>query len=120
MPVRAAMDWYKLGPERLVVLCDDLELPVGRIRVRPKGSDGGHNGLKSVIAHAGTADFARVRIGIGRPADPAYQVVDWVLGRFSADEAALVRGAAENAAKAALDVIGNGAEHAMNLYNGKR
>ena len=117
---RAALDWYKLTPDKLIVVCDDLELVPGRLRVRPKGSEGGHNGLKSIAAHVGTKEFPRVRVGIGRPSTPEYQVIDWVLGRFSADEAPKIKEAVALAADAVLDIVSVGVEPAMNKYNGHK
>lgn len=88
--IRAALDWYRLSPAQLLVLVDDMDLPLGRLRLRSGGSAGGHNGLRSTIQHLGTQDFARLRIGIGAPADnPAERrarTVSHVLGRFAAEE----------------------------------
>ncbi|WP_048827608.1 aminoacyl-tRNA hydrolase [Bacillus sp. B-jedd] len=97
--IRAAMDFYKLEPEDIVVIYDDLDLPVGKIRLRQKGSPGGHNGIKSTIAHLGTQEFNRVRIGISRP--PAgMAVTDYVLGRFRKEEEPLMAEAVEKSAAA--------------------
>ncbi len=117
---RAALDWYKLTPDKLIVVCDDMELAPGRLRVRPKGSAGGHNGLKSIIEHTGTTEFPRVRVGIGRPTVPGYQVVDWVLGRFSSDEAKAVSEAVPLATDAVLEIVSSGTESAMNKFNGHK
>ncbi len=88
--IRAALDWFRLEPAQLLVLVDDMDLPLGRLRLRASGSAGGHNGLRSAIQHLGTQEFARLRIGIGAPADnPAERrerTVSHVLGRFSAAE----------------------------------
>ncbi len=88
--IRAALDWYRLEPAQLLVLVDDMDLPLGRLRLRAAGSAGGHNGLRSTIAHLGTEAFARLRIGIGAPAEnPAERkarTVSHVLGRFSATD----------------------------------
>lgn len=88
--IRAALDWYRLSPAQLLVLVDDMDLPLGRLRLRAGGSAGGHNGLRSTIQHLGTQEFARLRIGIGAPADnPAERrarTVSHVLGRFAAEE----------------------------------
>lgn len=88
--IRAALDWFGLSPEQILVLVDDMDLPLGRLRLRARGSAGGHNGLRSTIAHLGTEAFARLRIGIGAPAgDPSQRrerTVSHVLGRFNADE----------------------------------
>ena len=92
--IRAALDWYRLTPEQLLVLVDDMDLPLGRLRLRASGSAGGHNGLRSAIQHLGTQDFPRLRIGIGAPADNPQErrdrTVSHVLGRFSAEERPLL------------------------------
>ncbi len=116
--VRAALDFYKLTPDKLVVICDDMELPCGKLRVRAKGGDGGHKGLKSIIYHIHTNEFARVRVGIGRPPHEDMEVTDWVLGKFSSDEKQLVDVAIKNSALAALEAISTSPQHAANIYNG--
>jgi len=92
--IRAALDWFRLNPSQLLVLVDDMDLPLGRLRLRASGSAGGHNGLRSTIQHLGTQEFARLRIGIGAPAEqPAERrerTVSHVLGRFSAEERPVV------------------------------
>jgi PTH1 family peptidyl-tRNA hydrolase len=92
--IRAALDWFDLPPTQLLVVVDDMDLPLGKLRLRASGSAGGHNGLRSTISHLGTQDFARLRIGIGAPAeDPAERrarTVGHVLGRFSAAERPLL------------------------------
>lgn len=95
--VRAALDWFKLSPERLIVVYDDLDLPLGKVRLRAKGSSGGHNGVKSVLAHVGTESFGRVKIGIGRPPE-GQDVVGYVLSRFSPEERPVVEGSCDRAA----------------------
>jgi PTH1 family peptidyl-tRNA hydrolase len=115
---REALDWYKLPPEKLIVVCDDLELPCGKIRVRSKGSDGGHNGLKSIIYHTGSDRFPRVRIGIGRPENPEFSVIDYVLGRFTDAEYEKVETAVKRASAAALEIASGSPESAANLFNG--
>ncbi|MFM7732971.1 MAG: aminoacyl-tRNA hydrolase [Cyanobium sp.] len=92
--IRAALDWYRLDPSQLLVIVDDMDLPLGRLRLRATGSAGGHNGLRSTIQHLGSQDFARLRIGIGAPAEhPAERrarTLSHVLGRFSAEERPLL------------------------------
>ena len=117
---REALAWFKLPPERLIVVCDDLELPCGKIRVRAKGSAGGHNGLKSIIYQLGTDAFPRVKIGIGRPQTPEYPVVDYVLGRFTAEERPLIDAAVRHAAEAALEITASSPEQAAAHFNGLR
>ena len=80
--VREAAAFYKIAPEHVIVICDDVCLPVGRLRVRGKGSDGGHNGIGNIIAQLGTEDFPRIRVGVGERPDPAYDLADWVLSAF--------------------------------------
>ena len=117
---REALAWFKLPPERLIVVCDDLELPCGKIRVRAKGSAGGHNGLKSIIYQLGTDMFPRVKIGIGRPQTPEYPVVDYVLGHFTAEERPLIDAAVRHAAEAALEITASSPEQAAAHFNGLR
>lgn len=84
--VRSVMDFYRLKPEDLMVIHDDADLPLGTVRIRPNGSSGGHNGLKSLIAHLGTENFTRIRIGIGRPENPEIPLEDYVLGAWTKKE----------------------------------
>ena len=107
---------YKTDTSHLIVIYDDTDLDVGKIRIRKSGSSGGHNGMKDIIRMTGTQDFIRIRVGIGRR--PEYmEMVDYVLGRADKDERKLIDEALEQAAKAALDIIENGPDHAMNTYN---
>jgi PTH1 family peptidyl-tRNA hydrolase len=115
--VREAVSFLRLDPSELLVLYDDLDLPVGMLRLRQKGSAGGHNGMKSVIGQLGTDQFARIRVGIGRPAlDVA--VIDHVLTRFSKAELALAQAAEQRAAEAARAAITEPFVDVMNRYNG--
>jgi PTH1 family peptidyl-tRNA hydrolase len=98
------------------VICDDLELPSGKIRIREKGGHGGHNGLRSIIEQSGGNEFVRVRVGIGRPKDES-QVSDYVLSHFSKIEKPLIEDAVEKAAKAVETIIADGVEAAMNIFN---
>lgn len=114
--VRALTDFYKIGMEDLIVIYDDINLDVGQLRVRPKGSAGGHNGIKSIIAHLGTDQFPRIRVGVGdKPKE--WDLVDYVLGHFSKEEEPVIRDALGRAAKACECMIAEGIEEAMNLYN---
>ena len=106
---------YGIPPERVVVIHDDLDLPVGRIRLRPGGSAGGHRGVASIIQALGTRDFPRIRLGIGRPGDE--DPVDYVLGEFSPDERKIMHETYEEARKALETLVGEGMERAMNLHN---
>lgn len=114
--IKEAADFYKIDPAHIIVIYDDISLPVGKLRVRAKGSAGGHNGMKSIIARLGTEEFARVRIGIGeKPA--SWDLADYVLGRFQTDELPLMREAVGNAAKACGMILKDGIETAMNRSN---
>ena len=114
--IKEAADFYKIDPAHIIVIYDDISLPVGKLRVRAKGSAGGHNGMKSIIARLGTEEFARVRIGIGeKPA--GWDLADYVLGRFKTDELPLMREAVGNAVKACGMILKDGIETAMNRSN---
>lgn len=114
--VRPAMDWLKLSIEDLVVIYDDMDLPLGQVRLRLKGSAGGHNGMKSIIAHLGTDQFKRIKLGIGRPI--SISVPDYVLSNFSADEMPFAKDASERGAKAVNTWVEESFLMAMNKYNG--
>jgi PTH1 family peptidyl-tRNA hydrolase len=115
--VADAAGFYRIGAENILVVTDDLALDVGRLRMRPKGSSGGHNGLKDVIAALGTDGFARLRIGIGSQGDR--EAADYVLSKFAADEKPLIEQAVQTAADAVLCWVRQGAEAAMTRYNTK-
>ncbi len=116
--VGEAARFFKLPPERILVISDDTDLPVGKLRLRRRGSAGGHNGLKSIISHLGTEDFPRVKIGVGGKPHPDYDMADWVLGRFSGDDRARIRSAIGQAADAATLIITHGMDEAMSRFNG--
>ncbi len=114
--IKEAADFYKIDPSHIIVIYDDISLPVGKLRVRAKGSAGGHNGMKSIIARLGTEEFLRVRIGIGeKPA--GWDLADYVLGRFKTEELPLMREAVGNAAKACGIIMNDGIELAMTRCN---
>ena len=117
--VRALMDYYKLDMEDLIVIYDDISLDVGQIRVRPKGSAGGHNGIKNIIQHTGTQEFARVKIGVGGKPEGG-DLVKHVLGRFSREEDSLFRDVFALAKDAVVAIMNEDIQTAMNLVNGKR
>ena len=117
--VEAAAHFYKIPPERVLVLFDDISLPPGKIRVRKSGSAGGHNGIKSIIAMLHTEDFPRVKIGVGAKPHPDYDLADWVLSSFSKAEQPELDRALGNARDAALCVITDGCEKAAASFNGK-
>jgi len=114
-PVRALCDFYKIAPEQVLVAYDDVALPLGKLRLRPRGSAGGHNGLQSVIDHLGTDAVPRLRIGIG--AAQGATLVNHVLGRFSSDEEAALDSALQRAMEAISCVREQGYEAAMNQFN---
>ena len=107
---------FNLSPNDIIVIYDDLHLPVGKIRVRPSGSAGGHNGLKSIISALGTSSFPRIKIGIGSPEEDTSQV-RYVLGTFSPDEIDTINNSISTAAKIVSDTILQGLDWTMNHYN---
>ncbi len=112
-----AAKYYKIPPERVLVVSDDVSLPVGKLRVRQKGSAGGHNGLKSLIACLGTDAFPRIKIGVGAPPHPEYDMADWVLGVFRGQEAQEIQKSCQRAAEAVACYITHGAVETMNRFN---
>ena len=116
--VQEAMRFYKVPLDHIVVVSDDVSLPVGKIRVRRGGSAGGHNGLKDIIAKCGGDSFPRVRIGVGEKPHPDYDMADWVLSTFPAQDRKTVEDAAKRAADAVICIIGKGPDEAMNRFNG--
>lgn len=117
--VRAMVDYYKIDPEtELLVIFDDISLAPGNIRIRKKGSAGGHNGIKSIITHLGTQNFQRIKVGVGeKPKN--WDLADYVLGAFSKDDRKLINEALERSAKAAALIVQGEIDEAMNLYNKK-
>ena len=115
--VKLAGGFYKIPPERVLVISDDVALPLGKLRIRAGGSAGGHNGLKNIIAHLGTDQFPRIRVGVGAPAHPEHEMIDWVIGRFTPQEKKVADEAAARAVDAALAVIGCGVSEAQNRFN---
>ena len=116
--VAEAVRFYRLPPERVLVLCDDISLEPGRLRVRGSGSAGGHNGLKSIIARLGSQDFPRVKIGVGAKPHPDYELADWVLSTFSQKEEKALAPIGDQAGEAALAVLTLGVEQAASRFNG--
>ncbi len=115
--VRAVMDYYKADIDDLIVVFDDISLIPGRLRLRPKGSAGGHNGIKSIIAHLGSDGFKRIKFGVGdKPKD--WDLVDWVLGRFKEEDAADIKNGIDRACDALVCIMNEGIEAGMNKYNG--
>lgn len=116
--IRAALDWYKLPPESVLIIYDDMDLPVGRLRLRLSGSAGGHNGMKSAIAHLGTQNFPRLRIGIGKSGRDK-DTVSHVLGKFSPQETQLMPEVLQLVVDAVELGLKQGIEKAMSLYNNR-
>lgn len=112
-----AMRFYKLPPERVLVMMDDISLPVGVIRLRRKGSDGGQKGMRSIIALTGSDRFPRIKMGVGEKPHPDYDLADWVLSRFTEEEAVKIRDAAYQAADAAQLIAGGKLDEAMNRFS---
>ncbi len=117
--VSQAARFYKIPPEHILVVSDEVSLPIGKLRIRTKGSAGGHNGLKNIIEQLGTEDFPRIRLGVGAPPHPDYDMADWVLSVFRNEDAELMTDAARRAAEAVECYIEKGPDRAMNLYNTK-
>ena len=115
--VREAMQFYKIPPERTVILFDDISLPVGTVRVRRKGSDGGQRGMKSIIYLTGSDQFPRVKIGVGAKPHPDYDLAAWVLSKFTKEEAPRIREAADHAAQAACLIVEGQIDEAMNRFS---
>ena len=114
--VREAAQFYKIPPERVLVIYDDVSLPVGKLRVRPSGSAGGHNGIKNIIAHLGTQDFPRVKIGTGAPGEGG-DMIDWVIGVPSQADRKILLETFHRAIEAAACIIEHGCQKAMNDFN---
>lgn len=112
-----AMNFYKLGIENLIVIYDDISLEPSKLRIRRKGSDGGHNGIKSIIYLTGEDTFPRIKIGVGKKPHPQYNLADWVLSNFKSDEIPLIREACQHAAEAAELMVSGKINEAMNKYN---
>ena len=112
--------YFNIPPQRIIVLFDDISLPVGRLRVRANGSAGGHNGIKSLISELGSSEFPRVKIGVGGKPEPERDLADWVLSPLSDSEEKQLVTALDNAGKAALCIIESGVQDAANHYNGAK
>lgn len=117
--VREVADFYKLNPDEIIIICDDINLDVGRLRIRKKGSAGGHNGLKNIIAHLGTEEFPRIRVGVGEKTE-GWDLADYVLARFDKDSEPVIREALANVVGAVETWISEGIDAAMNRFNVSR
>ena len=112
--------FFKVPPQRIIVLFDDISLEPGRLRIRADGSAGGHNGIKSIIAELGSQDFPRVKIGVGAKPHPDFDLADWVLSAFTVQEEKSLQSALERAADAAMAIIDHGVPEAANRFNGSK
>ena len=115
--VREAMQFYKIPPERVIIVFDDISLEPGKLRIRRKGSDGGHNGIKNIIYLSGVDTFPRIKMGVGAKPHPDYDLASWVLSKFTQKEREDLASAAENACSALLLMLNDNVQEAMNKYN---
>lgn len=115
--IREAADFYKIAPDRILVVFDDISLDPGKMRIRSKGSAGGHNGIKSIIYHLNSDGFPRIKLGVGNKPHPEYDLVDWVLGHFSEEDGKAVTSAIRSSADALELILQNKFDEAMNRYN---
>ena len=112
-----ALQFYKLDISNAVVICDDVNFDIGKLRIRRKGSDGGQNGVKNIIYLSNRDDFARIKLGVGKKPSPDYNLADWVLSKFRAEEMQSLESAVKSAAEAALMIADGEIDKAMNRYN---
>lgn len=112
-----ALEFYKIPVEHLIVICDDISLDPGKLRIRRKGSHGGHNGLRSICELTGSDDFPRIKIGVGKKPHPDYDLAKWVLGKFGKEDSAKLKTAAENAVQCIRLMVEDKTGEAMNKYN---
>lgn len=112
-----AMEFYKIDIAHVIVVCDDISLDTGKLRIRRKGSHGGHNGLRSICELTGSDDFSRIKIGVGKKPHPDYDLAKWVLGKFGKEDAERMKESAENACKCIKLMVQDKTDEAMNKYN---
>lgn len=115
--VEEIASFYKLTPDKIIVMCDDISLEPGKLRIRRKGSHGGQNGMRNIIDMLGTQDFCRIKLGVGAKPHPEYNLADWVLSHFTANELKLMQESADKAAEAVKLITEGKTDKAMNLYN---
>ncbi|MBQ5995570.1 MAG: aminoacyl-tRNA hydrolase [Clostridia bacterium] len=115
--VREAAAFYKIPPEKIIIIFDDISLDVGLLRIKRKGSDGGHNGIKSIISQLGSSDFPRIKLGVGKKPHPDYDLADWVLSEFKKEEAQPLKQAIDSACEAVVLLLDGEIDEAMNRYN---
>lgn len=118
--VKEICDFYKIPPENVIVICDDISLEAGKIRIRAKGGAGGHNGLKSIICSLTSENFIRVRMGVGAPKTDEWDLADFVLGKFTKKDIPVMEDAIIKASGAVVDIVKENVEFAMNKYNGMK
>lgn len=112
-----AINFYKIQPEQVIIIFDDISLDVGRMRIRQKGSDGGHNGMKNIIYLAGSDQFPRIKLGVGKKPHPDYDLKDWVLGKFSSADRKLIDVVLKNSAEAVELMVNDDIQGAMQKFN---
>ena len=115
--VREAMQFYKIPPEKTIIVYDDISLEPGKLRIRKKGSDGGHNGMKNIIYLMGKDTFPRIKMGVGAKPNPGWNLADWVLSKFTQKEGEALEAAADNACEALHLMVQGKEQEAMNKYN---
>lgn len=115
--IREFKNWYKVDNSQIIIIYDDVSLPVGKMRIRKKGSAGGHNGMKSIIYQLNSDEFPRIKLGVGSPENPEFDLADYVLGKFSKNETKVLIQTAINTADAVGEIIKNGCEKAMSKFN---
>ena len=111
--------YFGISPQRIIIIFDDISLPLGALRIRANGSAGGHNGIKSIISELGSQEFPRIKIGVGERAAPEQDLAEWVLSPFSAEEERILSTSLEDASKAALSIVDTGVSTAANQFNRK-
>lgn len=116
--VKPAADFYKIPPQRVLVISDETALPIGKLRIRKSGSAGGHNGLKNIIQHLGTDQFPRLRMGVGDKPHPDYDMAKWVLSTFQGADKTAIDAATQRAAQAVSCILNQGLDQAMSEFNG--
>lgn len=116
--VREVVDFFKVSPDDVIIIYDDISLDVGQLRIRSKGSAGGHNGIKSIIAHLGIDEFKRIKVGVGNKPE-GYDLADYVLSRFKKEDEDVIRESIKKSSEAVKTIIKDGMESAMNIYNKK-
>lgn len=115
--VRDIAKFYKIPPEKIIVIFDDISLPCGKLRIRRKGTDGGHNGIKSIIYHLNSDQFPRIKIGVGAKPNPDYDLADWVLSKFGKDDMEQLKSAITKATEVLPDILDGNIDKAMNKAN---